>query len=178
MTGGDLYYNLVEKLLPGEKQLMETWVSTKPIMITHWDPDLYPAKPAPGIQELVLYGLLCGVLRQDSKVFIKEVDLLLNPKIRSAFEDDAVVGQFDSLLHTGRFKVLLPPLSTDFGDVDPNVQPMTAVARERDRKKRPYKTRIRRLTRADEVYCAKLYKILVGARATQFRKDFPAENTF
>lgn len=161
-----------------EKEIMETDVSTKPILITHWDPDLYPARPAPGIQELVLYGLLSGVLRRESKVLIKEVDLLLNPKIRAAFEDDAVVGQFDSLLHTGRFKVLLPPLSTDFGDVDPSVQPMTAVARERDRKKRPYKTRIRKLTRADEVYCAKLDRILVGARAIQFRKDFPAENTF
>lgn len=150
----------------------------KPILITHWDPDVYPAKPAPGIQELVVYGLLGAVLRRDSKVLIKEVDLLLNPKVRAAFEDDAVVGQFDSLLHTGRFKVLLPPRSTDFGDIDPNVQPMTAVARERDRKHRPYKTMIRKLTRADEAYCSKLDKILVSARAIQFRKDFPAENTF
>ena len=157
---------------------METWASSKPIMITHWDPDLYPAKPAPGIQELAVYGLISGVLRQDSKVLLKEVDLLLNPKIRAAFEDDAIVGQFVSLLETRRFKVLLPPRSTDFGDIDPTVQPMTAVARERDRKRRPYKSTIRKLTRADEVYCAKLDKILVNAEAIQFRNDFPAENTF
>ena len=157
---------------------MQTGLPTKPIMITHWDPDVYPVKPAPGIQELVLYGLLSGVLRQNGPVLIKEVDLLLNPRIRAAFEDDAVVGQFDSLLNTGRFKVLLPPLSTDFGDVDPNLQPMTAVARERDRKKRPYKTRIRKLTRADEAFCARLDRILVNAKAIQFRRDFPAENTF
>src|SRR5258708_23552158 len=117
-------------------------------------------------------------IRRDSKVLIKEVDLLLNPKIRAAFKDEAVVDQFDGLLQTGRFKVLLPPLSTDFGDIDPYVQPMTAVARERERKKRPYKTKVRKLTRADEVYCAKLDRILVRARATQFRKSFPAENTF
>ncbi len=157
---------------------MKTGASAKPIMITHWDPDVYPTKPAPGIQELVIYALISRVLRQDSKVLIKEVDLLLNPKIRAAFKDDAVVDQFDGLLQTGRFKVLLPPLSTDFGDVDPYVQPMTAVARERDRKRRPYKTKVRKLTRADEIYCAKLDRIFVRAHATQFRKDFPAENTF
>jgi len=158
---------------------MEDAASTKPIMITHWDPDVYPSRPAPGIQELVLYALLNGILRKkNTPILIKEVDLLLNPAIRAAFDDDAVVGQFDSLLHTNCFKVLLPPVSTHFGEIDPTVQPMTAVALERDRKRRPYKTRIRKLTRGDKAYCEKLDKILVAAHAIQFRKDFPSDNTF
>src|SRR5579872_73712 len=157
---------------------MENWASGKPMMITHWDPDLYPSKPAPGIQELVLFGLLSGALRRNSPVLLKEVDLLLNPQIRMAFKDDGVLGQFDSLLSTQRFKVLLPPRNTDFGDFDPSVQPMTAVAHERDRKKRPYKTTFRRLSSADKAYCARLDKILVSANAIEFRKEFPAENNF
>src|SRR5258708_19682405 len=117
-------------------------------------------------------------IRRDSRVVIKEVDFLLNPKSRAAFKDEAVVDQFDGLLQAGRFKVLLPPLSTDFGDIDPYVQPMTAVARERERKKRPYKTKVRKLPRAAERYCAKLDRLLLRPRATPFRKLFPPDHPF
>src|SRR5580704_2879462 len=145
--------------------------SHKPVLITHWDPDLYPTRPAPCIQELLVHVLI-------GKVLLKEVDLLLNEKLRRAFREPGIVRQFASLLNTGRIKVLFPPQSTDFGDIDPHAQPMTAVARERDRKKRPLKSKFRKLTRDDERYCAELDKILVGAGVVEFRKDFPAENDF
>ena len=166
---------------------MKIWESTKPIMITHWDPDLYPTASPPGIQELVIYGITSAILRGRANVLLKEVDLLLNPKVRAAFRDDAVVGQFVSLLNTGLFKVLLPTLSTDFGDIDPTLQPMTAVAWERERKRRPYKNKFRQLTREDEIYCGKLDKILVNAGTetskrpdgvVRFRKEFPRTNEF
>jgi len=37
---------------------------------------------------------------------------------------------------------------------------------------------VRKLSHADETYCAKLDKILVREEAIQFRKDFPSENSF
>lgn len=140
-------------------------------MITHWDPDLYPTRPIPPIQELVVQVLT-------NRVLLKEVDLLLNPTLRSALKDAAIMRQFDSLLHTGRIKILLPPPATTTFDIDPNEQPMTAVALERERSKRPFKTKPWKMTRADQHFCADLDKVITSARAIQFRKDYPHENQF
>jgi hypothetical protein len=145
--------------------------SSQPLMVTHWDPDLYSARSIPPIQELVVQILT-------NQVLLKEVDLLLNPKLRAAFRDLAIVRQFDSLLHTGRIKILLPPLSTTNFDIDPNDHPLTAVALERERNKRPFKTKIWKMTRADKRFCADFDGMIKSAGAVQFRKDFPVENTF
>lgn len=145
---------------------------TSPVLITHWDPDLYPGNAMPAMRELAVQVLT-------SKVLIKDVDLLLNRKIRESFRDPAVVRQFDSLLHTGRIQVLVPPKSMlSAVDVDPDKRPMTAVLRERQKKARPLKTRVPEIGRPDERFCAELDNIIVSAEAVRFRHDFATENTF
>src|SRR5205085_2418818 len=80
----------------------------------------------------------------------------------------AIMRQFDSLLHTGRIKILLPPLSSTNFDIDPNDHPMTAVALERERSKRPLKTRLWKMTRADQHFCADLDTMIKSAARFNF----------
>src|SRR2546430_1306420 len=106
----------------------------RPIVLTHWDPDLYPyrSQALSPIQELIVHVLAFGEVR------IKDVDLFLNPRIRACFREDSMRAQFASLLGTGRVRVLVPPRSTQF-DIDPTTNPLTAVALERVRNQRPFK---------------------------------------
>jgi hypothetical protein len=142
---------------------------TSPVLITHWDPDLYPGNAMPSMRELAVQVLT-------SRVLIKDVDLLLNRKIRESFRDPAVVRQFESLLHTGRIQVLVPRKAMlSAVDVDPDKKPMTAVLRERQKKARPLKTRMPKIGRPDERFCTELDHIMVSAKAVRFRQDFATE---
>jgi len=153
-------------------------MAMRPILFTHWDPDVYPARSLtlPPVQELLLHILAYGEVR------IKDVDLFLNPAIRSYFSDESTREQFASLLETGRLQVLVPPKSTVF-DIDPLERPLTAVALERLRNNRPFKDQIWKFTPETKRYCQQLDDIIARAHASvnviRFRSEFPAtENTF
>jgi hypothetical protein len=81
-----------------------------PLLITHWDPDMYPSRPLPLIPELVIYILAHG------EVWIKDVDLFLNSRIAAVLSDPAGFQQFSSLVATKRVKVLIPDTSRDLED--------------------------------------------------------------
>lgn len=166
-------FTSVEDVMPEQLSFAK-----RPVVLTHWDPDVYPyrSQPLPPIQELLVHVLAYGEVR------IKDVDLFLNPRIRSCFSDDAMREQLASLLGTGRVRVLLPPKSTKF-DIDPTTAPLTAVALERVRNERPFKDQPWQFTRPIKRYCQTLDDVITQAqpeaKAIRFRAEFPVgENTF
>jgi len=143
----------------------------KPVLAAHWDADLYPRDSRPITQELVLHILRHG------NVLIKDVDLLLNPAIRTELSEKGIRTQFRSLLETGRIKVLLPPLKSTKFDLDPTRYPLTAMARERHNK-RPHKFRIWQFREPYQRFCAILDPIIANTNAIKFRADYPLGNDF
>src|SRR5260370_13440275 len=123
------------------------------VVLTHWDPDLYPARPLPLIHELVVHILTHG------EVLLKDIDLFLTTKIRDALSDEATLRQFASLLHTGRVKILLPPPESTKFDIDPKEHPISAVALERH-ERRPFKGHVCRMTRSAERYRTTLHMFI------------------
>ena len=125
-----------------------------PVLITHWDPDMYPNEPLPLVPELVVYLLAYG------EVWLKEVDLFLNPKIAACLSDRAGFQQFSSLVATKRIKVLIPDPSRNLED--PIKYPILSTATEIVRsKKRTVKGRPWRMTDEDARLCKALDAMLV-----------------
>jgi hypothetical protein len=125
-----------------------------PLLITHWDPDMYPNRPLPLIPELVIYILAHG------DVWIKEVDLFLNSRIAAVLSDPVGFQQFSSLVATKRVKVLIPDRSRDLDD--PFKHPILSTANEIVRSKRPLKTRQWRMTDQDRRLCEAFDAMLVA----------------
>jgi hypothetical protein len=138
-----------------------------PILMTHWDPDLYPARALPLIQELVIHILAYGA------VLLKDVDLFLNPKIRAYLSDEKNFVPFSSLMDTGRIKVLIPDSSVKL-DEDHRKYPISATAIERD-KKRPLKSKPWTLTPEIRTYCAKLDGTFSHTGRSRRRRQPPPE---
>ena len=125
-----------------------------PTLITHWDPDMYPNEPLPLVPELVVYLLAHG------QVWLKEVDLFLNPKIASYLSDPTGFQQFSSLVATKRIKVLIPDQSRNLDD--PINHPILSTAMEIVRSKRPLKSRPWTMTEKDKQLCEALDTMLVA----------------
>lgn len=126
-----------------------------PLLLTHWDPDLYPKHPIPLLQELVVHILTHG------EVLLKEVDLFLNPRIRSELSKRANRDAFQSLIDTERVQILIPDSTIFLGDdLHPQHQPLLATAKERHRSKRPLKSEPWKLTEDVERYCRQMDLIL------------------
>jgi hypothetical protein len=125
-----------------------------PLLITHWDPDMYPNRPLPLIPELVIYILAHG------EVWIKEVDLFLNPKIAAFLSDPVGFDQFSSLVATKRVKVLIPDPSRDLDD--PVTHPVLSAANEIVKSKRPLKNRPWKMTDETKRLCEALDAMLVA----------------
>jgi hypothetical protein len=147
-----------------------------PLLITHWDPDMYPNRPLPLIPELVVYILAHG------EVWIKEVDLFLNSRIAAFLSNPVGFQQFSSLVATKRVKILIPDASRDLED--PVKHPILSTANEIIRSKRPLKTRQWVMTDQDRRLCEALDAMLVangGLRAkgvVRHRISPPANNVF
>jgi len=125
-----------------------------PMLITHWDPDLYPREPLPLVPELVIHILAHG------EVWLKEVDLFLNPTISANLADPAVFEQFSSLVATKRLKVLIPDKSRDLDD--PIKHPILSTAMEIVRSRRPLKSHPWKMTEKDKHLCDALDSMLVA----------------
>jgi hypothetical protein len=125
-----------------------------PVLITHWDADLYPTRPLPFVPELVIQILAHG------EIWLKEVDLFLNTRIAASLSDPVVFDQFSSLLATKRVKVLIPDKSRNLDD--PDNHPILSAATERLRGKRPLKSRQWEMTDKDKRLCEKLDSVLVA----------------
>jgi hypothetical protein len=147
-----------------------------PLLITHWDPDMYPNRPLPLIPELVVYILAHG------EVWIKEVDLFLNSRIAAVLSDPVGFHQFSSLVATKRVKVLIPDASRDLDD--PVKHPILSTANEIIRSKRPLKTRQWVMTDQHRRLCEALDAMLIangGLNAkgvVRQRISPPANNVF
>src|SRR5882724_3697943 len=136
-----------------------------PLLLTHWDPDLYPKRAVPLLQELVVHILMHG------NVLIKEVDLFLNPRIRSALSKRKNRDAFQSLIDTGYLRILIPDRATVLGLLDPEEQPLLATAREREASKRPLKSEPWRLTEDIERFCKRM-DLILGLTARQARNSW------
>jgi len=74
-----------------------------PVLLTHWDPGMYPGHPLPLIPELVINLLAYG------HVVLKDVDLFMNERIVPYLtEDPGHWEAFASLIGTKRITVLTP----------------------------------------------------------------------
>jgi len=125
-----------------------------PVLITHWDPDLYPKGSLPLVPELVIHILAHG------EVWLKDVDLFQNPRIAAYLRDKAVFEQFSSLVATKRVKVLIPDKSRNLDD--PINHPILSTALEIVRSKRPLKSRPWKMTDRDRRLCQALDSVLVA----------------
>src|ERR1039458_3843731 len=67
-------------------------VDCVPVLLTHWDPDMYSSDALPLIPELVIQILVHG------EVWLKEVDLFLNESIREQLGREEQFEQFSSLV--------------------------------------------------------------------------------
>lgn len=123
-----------------------------PLLLTHLDPSLYPVHPLPLLHELVIHILAHG------EVWLKEVDLFLNPRIRAQLSKPANLRIFAGLVDTGRVKILIPDRATPL-DLDPQDHPLLATAMARDNKK-PLKSEPWVLTEETKRFCARLDSIL------------------
>ena len=74
-------------------------IATPPLLLTHWDPDLYPGRSIPLLPELIVHILAYG------EVWVKEVDLFFSPQIRTYLSNAANLSAFTSLVDTGRIKI-------------------------------------------------------------------------
>lgn len=82
--------------------------SNAPVMLTHWDPEMYPSRPIPPLAEIVINLLAYG------HVVLKDVDLFMNETIVSHLSEkrhsETALGQnwevLASLMRTGRITVL------------------------------------------------------------------------
>jgi len=131
---------------------MKRTLPTAPLLVTHWDPDLYPARPLPLLQELIIHILAHG------EVWLKEVDLFLNPRIRAFLSKRSNRDVFASLVETGRIKILVPD-GTTILERDPQDEPLLAAAMARDGKK-PLKSEPWVLTEETKRFCKQLDSIL------------------
>ena len=145
-------------------------VDCVPVLLTHWDPDMYSSDALPLIPELVIQILVHG------EVWLKEVDLFLTATIQEQFDREEQFEQFSSLVETGRVKVLIPDESYKL--IDPGTQPLLATAIERELSKRPLATAEWRLTNSVRRYCERLDRVLVRADAIRRRQLPPNENVF
>jgi|GEM_PF-6780758 len=125
---------------------------TAPLLLTHLDPSLYPVHPLPLLHELVIHILAHG------EVWLKEVDLFLNRRIRAQLSKPANLRIFAGLVDTGRVKILIPDRATPL-DLDPQDHPLLATARARDNKK-PLKSEPWVLTEETKQFCTRLDSIL------------------
>ena len=141
----------------------------RPVLLTHWDGDVYPRAVIPPLQELLVYLLAYG------NVEVREVDVFLTDRIAKYFTEDLRRKQLRSLLDTRRIKVLIPEERTAF-DVPVDKHPITATALERVRNKRPFKDRPWNFSRSVQEYCRNLDDVVAGA--TQHRQPYRPENTF
>ena len=133
-----------------------------PLLLTHCDPDLYPARSLPLLHELVIHILAYG------EVWLKEVDLLLNSRIRAELSNPHDRDIFKSLVDTGRIKVLIPDETIKFDD-NPHEQPLLAIAKARDGK-RPLKSKLWYLKDDVRRYCYDLDDVL-GRAARESRES-------
>jgi hypothetical protein len=140
-----------------------------PLLLTHWDPDLYPNRPIPLLQELVVHILTHG------EVWLKEVDLFLNPRIRAELSKRENRDTFRSLVDTGRLQILIPDSTIYLGDdLDPQHQPLLATATERHRSKRPLKSEPWELTDDIKQFCRRMDAILgLSARQDRYSRAEP-----
>jgi hypothetical protein len=125
-----------------------------PLLITHWDPDLYPRQPLPLVAELVIHILAHG------EVWLKEVDLFLNSKIATCLSDPVTFRQFSSLVATKRVRILIPDRSRNLED--PIKHPVLSTAMEIVRSHRPLKSRPWRMTERHRRLCEALDRVLVA----------------
>lgn len=150
-----------------------------PLLLTHWDPDLYPERPVPLLHELVVHILAHG------RVWLKEVDLFLNPTISSVLSDPSDRKIFRSLVDTGRIELLIAdPATIRTFARDPKEEPFLATAEARDEKK-PLKSQPWKLDDKTKQLCKELDTIFgftarrerTGAttRITRPRSTPPAE---
>jgi hypothetical protein len=119
-----------------------------PLLLTHWDPDLYPARPIPLLQELIVHILAHGA------VLLKDVDLFLNPRIRNFLSSKGNRDIFTSLVDTRRIRLLIPDEATSLL-LDPLDHPLLATAMSRSKTK-PLKNKLWTSSRDTERYCADL----------------------
>lgn len=125
-----------------------------PVLFTHWDPDMYPDGHLPLVAELVLHILAHG------EVWLKEVDLFLNPRVSEYLSDPIGFQQFSSLVETKRVKILIPDESRDLDD--PISHPILSTAMEIVTRKRPLKSNPWIMTEKDRRLCEALDSLLVA----------------
>jgi hypothetical protein len=144
-----------QRSMPNSWLDLPTSYSNYPVVLTHWDPDVYPRYALPLVQELIIHILAHG------EVWLKEVDLFLNPRIRRALSDPRSLNfqAFRSLVDTGRIKILIPPRTTSQDRLDPQDYPLGATAMARDGKK-PLKSKRWFLNEETRRFCARLDSIL------------------
>jgi len=139
-----------------------------PIMMTHWDPGMYPDKPIPLIQELVVNILAYG------HVELKDVDLFMNEEIVSYLSQPPIDGisnwdLFVSLVRTKRVTVLTP----DKGRRLSEKTPLYSAARDHARKRGHAGQRWLKFDEERKAYCQKLDKLLIPENACRPRQAPP-----
>ena len=145
-----------------------------PIMLTHWDPGMYPDQPIPLVQELVINLLAYG------QVEIKDVDLFMNEHIVSYLSQPGQDGisnwdLFASLMRTKRINVLTPDRSRR---LSPNT-PTYSAARDHAKKRGHAGMPWLQFDDTRRAHCRKLDKLLVGEKVCRARQTPPHDrNSF
>lgn len=144
-----------------------------PIVMTHWDPGMYPDKPIPPIQELVVNILTYG------HVQVKDVDLFMNEEIVSYLSQPPVDGisnwdLFVSLVRTKRITVLTPDKGRRLSEKGPLYSAARDHAQKRGHAGQPWLM----FNDQRKAYCRKLDKLLIAENACRPRQTPPRKRNF